>query len=246
MMGLELSFALDRPGHSLRVDVRVPPGFTCVRGASGAGKTTLLRCLAGLEPNLRGVIRVNGVPWHETRPRVAPHQRGVGLCFQESRVLPHLSVMRNLRYGMRRGHVPPVSLEHVVEQLDLAPLLHRRGGKLSGGEARRVALGRALLCARSLLLLDEPLAGLDEARARAVRNLLKQFHHRTCVPIWFVAHGDHGLEGMIDSELNIQDGRVSLTAPAKEASAQVPDPRAAFQAVPAGRLPAPVPSPAGC
>ncbi len=151
--------------------------FSVVSGPSGSGKSTLLDLLAGLVP-ARGTVTLDGVALQA----LPPHRRGVGYAFQDDRLFPHLTVERNLRFGRRAA-----SLEAVVDALELEPLLARRPRELSGGERRRVGVGRAVLAAERLLLLDEPLSPLD-ARLRA-RVLQLARGVATTIPTVIVSHG---------------------------------------------------------
>ncbi|MGZ3298905.1 MAG: ATP-binding cassette domain-containing protein, partial [Asticcacaulis sp.] len=131
-------------------------GVTAVWGPSGAGKTTLLRAIAGLE-RLEGHVRVAGATWQDDKVFRPVHQRRIGFVFQEPSLLPHLSVRGNLDYAAKRA-ARATDIDAVVAQLQLSALLSRSPHGLSGGEQQRVALGRALLAAPDLLLMDEPLS----------------------------------------------------------------------------------------
>lgn len=163
---LEIAVERHLPGFSLDVAFRAPPGITALFGRSGAGKTTLINLLAGLDRPDRGTIDLDGIRLFGDGVDLPPERRRLGYVFQEDRLFPHLSVDANLRYGMRL--IPPaerrLAFERVVDLLDVGGLLHRRPHHLSGGEKQRVAIGRALLAAPRLLLMDEPLANLDGAR----------------------------------------------------------------------------------
>jgi len=180
------------PSLTLRADLRVESGITALFGPSGAGKTTLLRCLAGLvAPDAGRIVRDEEVLFDSAAGvDVPPERRRVGFVFQDLRLFPHLSVERNLEYGRRLlpAAARRVDPARVRELLELGPLLARRPATLSGGEARRVALGRALLASPSLLLLDEPLAGLDDARQGAALRLVAQVQAEFGIPTLFVSH----------------------------------------------------------
>ena len=157
-------FNLTYPGFALDVDMQLPArGVTALFGPSGSGKTTLLRCIAGLERAQGGLLRVKDEVWQENEKFLATHQRPLGYVFQEASLFPHLSVRRNLEYGMRRTapNKRKVVLEQVIPWLGLSHLMDRNDiSGLSGGERQRVAIGRALLTSPSLLLMDEPLSAL--------------------------------------------------------------------------------------
>ena len=162
---------------NLSVDLVLPGrGVTAIFGPSGSGKTTLLRCIAGLTRAVRARVSLNGECWQdEDRGLFVPtHRRSLGLVFQEPSLFPHLTVRGNLEYGLRR--VPKekrrIDLPEAVEWLGLEALLSRRPDGLSGGERKRVAIARAILTSPVLLLMDEPLAGLDENSRHAIMPYL--------------------------------------------------------------------------
>ncbi|MFW6093801.1 MAG: ATP-binding cassette domain-containing protein, partial [Pseudomonadota bacterium] len=169
---LSLRLRIARPGFELALAEEIPlTGTTAVFGPSGSGKSTLLRAVAGFETPAEGCIRWGGVPWFDAAGGVnlPPHRRPVGYVFQDARLFPHLDVAGNLAFAARRGRrrapAParaPLHPDDVVAALDLGPLLARRVASLSGGERQRVALARTLVAAPRLLLLDEPLAALDQ------------------------------------------------------------------------------------
>ena len=155
---IAFSASLDRPGFSYDLAFEAGAGITALFGPSGAGKTTTLRLIAGIETPARGRIVIDGETVLDTEAGidVPPHRRRIGMVFQEARLFPHLSVRSNLGYGRffaprraRRFAVP-----EVADALGITPLLGRRVGGLSGGERQRVALGRAILAAPRLLLLE--------------------------------------------------------------------------------------------
>lgn len=159
-------------------------GVTVLFGPSGAGKTSVLHMVAGLLRPDRGHIRVGSVELFGDGVDVPPERRRAGYVFQESRLFPHLKVAANLRYGAGRT----ASIDEVAEMLDIAHLLDRWPRTLSGGEAKRVAIGRALLSDPAFLLLDEPTASLDRARAAEVERAILDIRDRLKLPILMVTH----------------------------------------------------------
>ncbi len=204
----------------LAVDTVFEPGITGVFGPSGAGKSTLLDLIAGIETADSGrvVIGDRVIYDSEARISVAAEKRGFGCVFQSARLFPHLSVRQNLVYGRRmRERNPslstdagaaPVSLERVVELLDLGDLLGRRVRGLSGGEAQRVAIGRALLAYPRLLLLDEPLSALDTGRRRAILTYLSRIGGELDLPMLFVSHSLSEIQELTSRVLVLDEGRV--------------------------------------
>ena len=164
---LELDFTQTLGSHCLQICETLPAsGITAVFGVSGAGKTSLINAISGLTRPQAGRIVLNGRVLNDTAQRIclAPEQRRIGYVFQDARLFPHYKVRGNLQYGMAKSMVS--QFDKLVDLLGIAPLLDRLPGRLSGGEKQRVAIGRALLTAPELLLLDEPLASLDIPRKR--------------------------------------------------------------------------------
>ena len=171
-----------------RLEIR--PGVTALFGRSGAGKTSLVNMVAGLLAPDEGEIAIGGTCVFSSREGVnlPPERRPVGVVFQDGRLFPHLSVRGNLQYGRRRGSRSAPAIEEVVEMLELEALLGRRPANLSGGEQQRVAIGRALLTAPDILLLDEPLAGLDGERRGEVLGFLERLKRDSDRIIVYVTH----------------------------------------------------------
>lgn len=159
-------------------------GLTVLFGPSGAGKTSVLHMVAGLLRPDRGHIRVGGVELFGDGIDVPPERRRAGYVFQDSRLFPHLRVAANLRYGAGQS----AAIEDIVQLLDIAHLLERWPRTLSGGEAKRVAIGRALLSDPVFLLLDEPTASLDRVRAAEVERTILDIRDRLKLPILMVTH----------------------------------------------------------
>jgi molybdate transport system ATP-binding protein len=189
------------------------PGITALFGRSGCGKTTTVHMIAGLLRPDRGHIRIDDAVLFDAARGidVATEKRGVGYVFQDSRLFPHLSVRDNLRYGERRARRRPQHLKFadVVELLGLAALLARRPAGLSGGERQRVAIGRALLSQPRLLLLDEPLAGIDGARRGELLPYLEGLRDHFRLPIVYVSHQFEEVLRLAGHVVVMENGRVA-------------------------------------
>ncbi|WP_043111820.1 ATP-binding cassette domain-containing protein [Solimonas flava] len=203
------AFALDA-----RAALAAPVTGIC--GPSGAGKSTLLALIAGLLRPQDGTIAFDGeILADAARGLFVPaHRRHFGLVFQDGQLFPHLSVRANLLYGMQG--LPPAQrrfeLASVLELLEIGPLLERRPGQLSGGERQRVALGRALLYAPRLLLLDEPLAALDTRLKAQILPFLARIRDETRIPMLYVTHAREEVAALGGVIVEIEAGR--LPAPA--------------------------------
>jgi molybdate transport system ATP-binding protein len=187
-------------------------GVTGLFGPSGAGKTSIITMIAGLMKPDRGRIELNGEVLFDSAARVnlPAWQRRIGTVFQDGRLFPHLSVKRNLVFGRWMNGLPrdQDALSHVVGLLDIGALLARRPGKLSGGERQRVAIGRALLMQPKLLLLDEPLASLDDVRKREILPFLERLRDEARVPMIYVTHDAAEMKRMATRVVRIKAGAV--------------------------------------
>lgn len=161
-------------------------------GPSGAGKTTVLDCIAGLVTPDEGRVAIGGNLLFDSAAGtdLSPERRRAGYVFQDLRLFPHLKVAANLAYGERRAGPDRrwPAREEIVELLAIDPLLERWPQKLSGGEARRVAIGRALLSAPRFLLLDEPLTSLDSPRAEVIAGMIERIRDELSIPVLLVSH----------------------------------------------------------
>jgi molybdate transport system ATP-binding protein len=226
MNHLSANFEVRFPGFHLETRLEVPgDGVTVLFGPSGSGKTTLLRCLAGLERSPIGVLKFGDTLWQDEAQGifVPVHKRPIGLVFQEPRLFPHLSVRNNLLYGFKRipAQERRILLDEVVEVLDIAPLLDRRPGFLSGGESQRVAIGRALLTSPKLLLMDEPLASLDTQRKRELLPYIRRLQTTWKIPIVYVSHSLGEILQLVDTMALLKQGRVVAQGPVDEVFSQL-------------------------
>ena len=199
----------------IKARVKISSGVAGLFGPSGAGKTTLINMIAGLIAPDRGRIVLDDETLFDSSARidVSVHRRRIGYVFQEGRLFPHFSVAANLDYGRRMRGLARDSeeFEHVVAMLDIGALLERRPAKLSGGERQRVAIGRALLMRPRLLLLDEPLASLDETRKREIFPYLERLRDEARVPMVYVSHNASELARLATSVVWLDAGQVIST-----------------------------------
>ena len=203
-------FRLDFADFSLDVDLDLPGrGVTALFGHSGSGKTTLLRCIAGLERAPHGRLSVGAAVWQDDGVFVPPHRRPLGYVFQEASLFPHLSVRRNLEYGMKRV-APGLRTggeAAAIDLLGIGPLLDRSTQSLSGGERQRVAIARALAVSPHLLLMDEPLASLDPARKQEIIPYLERLHDELDIPVLYVSHSPDEVARLADHVVLLANGR---------------------------------------
>ena len=194
----------------LNVDLTKPLG---IMGATGAGKTTLLRVIAGLEPDFSGRVEFCGEIWHDGghSDQVPTHQRGLGVVFQDGRLLPGRTVKRNLAFAQQRARNADaaVSYEALTEALDLNHLLSEPAEVLCGGERQRVALARALLVGPRLLLLDEPLAANDADHRQQLIAHLSEWLPAAGIPLVCVSHAAHELAQLTRQLIVLERGAVS-------------------------------------
>ncbi|MXF45089.1 molybdenum ABC transporter ATP-binding protein ModC [Raoultella sp. Lac2] len=206
---LELHFTQTLGNHCLSINETLPAsGITAVFGVSGAGKTSLINAISGLTRPQKGRIVLNGRVLNDTEKRIclAPEKRRVGYVFQDARLFPHYKVRGNLKYGMAKSMAG--QFDKLVALLGIEPLLERLPGGLSGGEKQRVAIGRALLTAPELLLLDEPLASLDIPRKRELLPYLQRLAREIHIPMLYVSHSLDEIQHLADKVLVLEEGRV--------------------------------------
>lgn len=206
---LTIDVAQQQGSFELAATLSLPMrGVTALFGSSGCGKTSLLRLIAGLDRLQKGRIALGQTVLADTgrKIRLPPHRRRLGVVFQEPRLFPHYRVAGNLRYGMP-GHMAS-RFDVIVDLLGIGKLLERYPATLSGGEARRVAIGRALLSDPTLLLMDEPLSGLDAARKAELLRYIRRLSAEVGVPIVFVSHAPEEILEIADALVLMDAGKV--------------------------------------
>lgn len=199
---------------SLRAEFAALRGVTALFGTSGSGKTSIVNMIAGLLKPDRGLIVIGDEVMFDSEAGidVAPHKRGIGYVFQEGRLFPHMNVRANLDYGRRMSGCKrdAAAMQHVVDLLGMGHLLDRRTGTLSGGERQRVAIGRALLMQPRLLLLDEPLASLDDERKAEIFPYLERLRDEAHIPMIYVSHSAAEIRRIANLVVRLEDGRTHV------------------------------------
>jgi molybdate transport system ATP-binding protein len=209
---LDIDIQLRRGDFQLDAKLHSTALVTGLFGPSGAGKSSLLQGIAGLVKPQRGHIVIAGerLFCSVSHINIAPHQRRIGVVFQDALLFPHLSVRNNLLYGYRR--LPEterrLSLATIASILELSALLDKSPQHLSGGEKQRVGLGRALLSSPRLLLLDEPLASLDERLKQQILPFLLRIRDDLHIPMLYVSHSLAEIHYLTDHIVAIQPGVV--------------------------------------
>ncbi|HWB19417.1 MAG TPA: molybdenum ABC transporter ATP-binding protein [Phycisphaerales bacterium] len=203
---IRINAHFNRGAFSLALNMQSDAQVLGVFGPSGAGKTTIINLIAGLESPDTGVIQIGNQIVFDSHARVnpPPHRRHLGVVFQEHRLFPHYSVKGNLLYGAPRA---ADGFSRIVELLELSSLLQRRIRNLSGGERQRVALGRALLSAPRMLLLDEPLASLDVRLRRQIIPYLRKVRDELRIPMLYVSHDLSEILQLTDQLFIMDHGR---------------------------------------
>ncbi len=196
-------------GFELDVDLTAPPGVTALVGPSGAGKTTILNILAGfLQPQVaqvslsdqRLIDTTGGI-------NVPPEHRSVGFVPQDDLLFPHMTVLRNLRYGARHSSGQQDDFSRILSVLELEPLIDRLPETLSGGQCQRVALGRALLRGPKILLMDEPVNAQHESLKQRVMDDLRQIIDERGIIAIFVSHDQESVRRIAQKTIQLTNGR---------------------------------------
>ncbi|MGN6143548.1 MAG: molybdenum ABC transporter ATP-binding protein, partial [Mesorhizobium sp.] len=219
-MTLAIDIAHRQGNFMLETQFESAGRLTALFGPSGSGKSSLINIIAGLAKPERGRVVVDGRVLVDTEKRVfvPRHKRRVGLVFQDARLFPHMSVAANLRYG--RFFTPAAERyarqDAVVDLLGIGALLDRRPSGLSGGEKQRVAIGRALIASPRLILMDEPLASLDEPRKAEILPYIERLRDETKVPIVYVSHSVAEVAQLATDVVLLSAGKVAASGPAAD------------------------------
>lgn len=206
---LQLNFTQTLGTHCLDINESLPGrGITAIFGVSGAGKTSLINAISGLTRPEKGHITLNDRVLMDADKSVflTPEKRRIGYVFQDARLFPHYRVRGNLKYGMAKSMAH--QFDKLVELLGIGDLLDRLPSGLSGGEKQRVAIGRALLTAPELMLLDEPLASLDIPRKRELIPYLQRLAKEINIPMLYVSHSLEEILHLADNVLILDAGKV--------------------------------------
>ncbi|MFT3732015.1 MAG: ATP-binding cassette domain-containing protein [Hyphomicrobium sp.] len=202
-----------RNGFTLDVAFESDSRLTALFGPSGSGKTSVLNMIAGVNRPDRGRIVVTGKVLTDTDSGifVPPHLRRVGFVFQDAQLFPHLTVGQNIKFGQwfKRGEKDALPQDVIVDVLGIGDLLKRRPATLSGGEKHRVAIARALLASPRILLMDEPMTGLDDDRRMEIMSLIERVRDEFSVPIVLVTHNTEEVKRLASRVIRIVDGRVT-------------------------------------
>ena len=213
---LEVDLRREFPDLSLEVAFRAPPGVTALFGPSGCGKTSTVNAIAGLLRPDAGRIALDGRLLFGPGTDLPPQARRIGYVFQDARLFPHMTVAANLRYPSRWRRGAARDFDRIIQMLALDPLLKRRPGTLSGGERQRVAIGRALLSDPALLVMDEPLAALDETRKAEIMPWLERLRDEIRLPILYVSQSVPEVLRLATTVVLMHRGRVSHAGPLAE------------------------------
>lgn len=187
---IDVELQLKRSRFDICIKETFHDGITGIYGPSGSGKTSILNAIAGLAKPERGFISIHGrVVFNSSEKiNVAVHKRNIGYVFQNGRLFPHMSVAKNLVYGLNKKKPQLLSVEEVVDILKLEHVLKSKPSGISGGEYQRTALGRALLSSPDILLMDEPFSAVDNCLRNQIIPYLLKLHHRIRIPILLVSH----------------------------------------------------------
>jgi len=199
-------------GLTLEARFAVGSGFTILFGPSGAGKTTILDCIAGLQKPDSGRISVSDETFFDSRRQVnvATQQRNIGYLFQTLALFPHMTVRRNIEYGLAQldARERQARSSEIADSFGIAGLLDRRPAKISGGERQRVALARALVTRPKALLLDEPMSALDRSTRSKILDDLRKWNEAHAVPVLYVTHEREEVYALGDRVLVLEAGKI--------------------------------------
>lgn len=227
MNGLKIDIRL-RYSSGFLLDARFETEalLTCLFGRSGSGKSSVLASVAGLVSPDEGCISLRGRTLFSSQERVnvPVHRRNIGFVFQDHLLFPHLTVQKNLQYGWRRQRSKRtgLDLESVVRVLELQGILQQYPRTLSGGQKQRVALGRALLCQPEMLLMDEPLTGLDDTLKSKILGYVERAVHEWRIPTLYVTHSVFEVQRLAQRVIVLDNGSVVDQGTAEEVLQHAP------------------------
>lgn len=203
-----LDFTVHQGSFTLEIHQRFEAKAVALFGPSGAGKTTVLDSIAGLRRPTIGVIKVGGHVLFNSADNLdlQPHTRGIGYVPQDVALFPHMSVRKNIFYGTDRG--ASMSSDTVLRLLEISPLVDRSVAGLSGGERQRVAIARALMSGPELLLLDEPLAAVEQSLRERILPYIERVRDELRTPLIYVSHSPDEVRRIADRVITLEEGRV--------------------------------------
>lgn len=209
---LSCDFQYQTLDFQLNMQLKMQDQLLGIVGASGSGKSTFLKCLVGLLQPQQGVIEFQNQTLFDSKQHIhiPMHQRKIALIFQNALLFPHMNVQQNLLYAEKLviENEHKFNFEHIIDLLELRPLIQRKAHQLSGGEAQRVSIGRALLSSPNLLLLDEPLTGLDRRLKDQILPFLNTVKEQTQLPMIYVTHHADELAYLKANIMHIENGKI--------------------------------------
>jgi len=205
----EVSILLPRKNFDVAINEAFTGGITGIYGPSGSGKTSLLHAIAGLAHPAKGEIKINGKTLFDSAESInlPPEKRNIGYVFQEGRLFPHMTVKKNLLYGIKKKVTCKVSFDEVVEMLNLGHVLSSKPSQISGGERQRTALGRSLLSSPQILLLDEPFSAVDTSLRQQILPFILRIQLKVKIPILVVSHDLPDLLKLTDDLFIMKEGQ---------------------------------------
>ncbi len=207
---LTFDIKLQRKDFLLNVKAEIEKGITGIYGPSGHGKTSLLNSISGLLKPDSGHININGETVFDSHAgiNVPVKDRKLGYVFQDIRLFPHLSVVQNLKYGLKKGRINNVGFQDVIDILEIGELLHKKPSECSGGEKQRISIGRALLSGAQILMMDEPFSAVDVNLRNNIIPFLNALNSRFNIPMLVVSHDLPDLLSLTSRLLLLKEGKV--------------------------------------
>lgn len=213
-MSIQARFNVKWPGFVLDVSLDISMNaVTSIFGPTGCGKTTILRAIAGLDHHKDGYLNINGEVWQKNNIFKAAHERSIGYVFQEASLFDHLNVRQNLEFGFSRiaKANQKFTIQEIINLLKINHLEKRSTISLSGGERQRIAIARSLLVSPQILLMDEPIAALDQNSKLEVLQSLERLKTRLNIPIIYISHSQNEIARLADTIILLENGRVLAT-----------------------------------